>query len=53
MGVTTYLYLVRRLLTRGFTPSIPRMPELYGAKLSIEITVFLLVHNFPDDSVCM
>jgi hypothetical protein len=47
----TYLYLVQRLLTRGFTPPIPRMPEFYGDKLSIEITLFL--RNFPDDNVCM
>jgi hypothetical protein len=51
IGVHTYLYLVQRLLTRGFTRPLPQMPELYGAKLSIEITLFL--HNFPDDNVCM
>jgi len=49
--VHTYRYLVQRLLTRGFTPPLPHMPELYCAKLSTEITLFL--HNFPDDSVCI
>jgi len=49
--VTTYLSLVQKLLTRGFNPQIPRMPELYGAKLSIERTLYL--HNFPDDDVFM
>jgi hypothetical protein len=41
--VHTYLYLVQRLLTRGFTPPLPHMPELYCAKLSIKITLFYII----------